>query len=552
MSTSTGSEHRANPWTVLTVLCLGLFMTLLDTTIVNIALPSLAKGLDATLDQAIWVFSAYIIGFATLLVTAGRLGDLFGPRRIYLIGLVVFTLASAVCGLAQDPAQLLAARVVQGIGGALIAPQLLPILTMVFPPSRWGAAFGVTGALSGIAVLAGPTLGGVIVDVLDWRWIFFLNLPIGVTTVFLVSRFVHDYRPGVRGRLGLGPVAVLTSGLFAITFGLVEGERFDWAPWIWVTVAGGILLVGAFAVIQRRSQERDRLVPAGLVGVSDFRLMAAVAGVMGFAMLGAFFPLTIHLQAVLSFSPIRAGLVIAAMPLAAAFVAPAAGQLCDRHGGKYPLVGGVLGFAGGLLWIALSARTHNGAWTLVPGLALAGIGMGLTFAPMYSIAIASVRQNLAGTASGVLNTIQELGSLLASAIVGAVLQSRLATEMTERSQQIAAQLPEQAREPFLSQVRASSSNVQLGTAPPAGTGGTGQAGAHLFQDSFVAAMRGSLLIPVAVLLIGVTAALLVRQTRRALTAQTASAAEKEMISGEQAPVDGVHGDGDISSASRVR
>src|SRR4030088_1164910 len=190
------TESRTNPWAVLLVLCLGFFMVLLDITIVNIAIPSMVDGLHATLDQVLWVLNAYTLTYAVLLITAGRLGDRFGQRTLFAIGLAVFSLASAACGLAQDPNQLIAARVLQATGGALLTPQTLAILTSIFPPERRGAAFGVWGGLAGLPATAGPVHGGILTTYLVWRSIFYVNVPIGIAALVLTFVVIPDLRPG--------------------------------------------------------------------------------------------------------------------------------------------------------------------------------------------------------------------------------------------------------------------------------------------------------------------------------------------------------------------
>src|SRR3989475_5466197 len=218
---------RANPWITLLVLCLGFFRVLLDLTIVNIAIPSIIDGLKAGLDQILWVLNAYTLTYAVLLITAGRLGDRFGQRNIFVIGLALFTVASAACGLAQDPNQLIVARITQGVGGALLTPQTLAILTQIFPAERRGAAFGVWGAVAGVATITGPILGGALVTWVDWRWIFYVNLPVGVVTLMLALLVVPDLRPGRRAGLELVGVLLASGGLFLVTFGLIEGRRYD-------------------------------------------------------------------------------------------------------------------------------------------------------------------------------------------------------------------------------------------------------------------------------------------------------------------------------------
>ena len=216
--------HRpVRPVLVITVFCLGLFMTLLDITIVNIAIPDLVTDLNATLETVLWVGSAYSLTYTVLLITAGRLGDIYGPRRLFLLGLTVFTAASLASGLSQTPGQLIAFRALQGVGAALLAPQGLPIITSILPAAKRGPAFAATGIMSGLGVLLGPTLGGFIVTNFGWRWIFFLNVPIGIVAIALAFAFMPDVRPGVRHRLDLLGVALLTAGLFGVVFGLIEG-----------------------------------------------------------------------------------------------------------------------------------------------------------------------------------------------------------------------------------------------------------------------------------------------------------------------------------------
>src|SRR6267378_2616513 len=225
------SESRSrptNPWLVLVVLTTGFFMIMLDTTIVNVAIPAMSAGLNTTLDQILWVLNSYILVYAVLLITAGRLGDLYGQRTLFALGLAIFTLASALCGFAQDANQLIVARILQGVGGALLTPQTLAILTSLFPPERRGAAFGIWAGVAGLATLAGPTLGGAIVTYIDWRWIFFVNVPIGIAALVLTFVIIPDLRPGRRHGWDFVGTVMATGGLFAIVFGLIEGQRYNW------------------------------------------------------------------------------------------------------------------------------------------------------------------------------------------------------------------------------------------------------------------------------------------------------------------------------------
>src|SRR5438132_1832498 len=222
--------RRSAAWLALSVLALGLFMTLLDLTIVNVAIPSIVDDLRSSLDQILWVLNGYSLVYAVLLITSGRLGDIFGPRNMFAAGIVVFTIASAFSGLAHDPTQLILARGAQGLGAAILAPQGLPIMTTLFPPERRGGVFAIYGALSGLAVLLGPVLGGFIVTHFGWRWIFYVNLPVGLITLVLAFLFVPDLRPGRRHRLDWVGVVLATLGLVGIGVGLISVQRDECGP----------------------------------------------------------------------------------------------------------------------------------------------------------------------------------------------------------------------------------------------------------------------------------------------------------------------------------
>src|SRR5450759_2850193 len=254
------AEKSTNPWLVLVVLVTGFFMILLDTTIVNVAIPAMSAGLNMTLDQVLWVLNAYILVYAVLLITAGRLGDLYGQRNLFAIGLAIFTVASALCGFAQNANELIAARVLQGVGGALLTPQTLAILTTLFPPERRGAAFGIWGGVAGLATLAGPTVGGAIITYISWRWIFFINVPIGIAALIATFVIIPDLRPGRHHGWDIVGVVLTTAGLFAIVFGLIEGQRYNWGEYAYgVTIpeiiVAGVALIVVFVVWERFQAE---------------------------------------------------------------------------------------------------------------------------------------------------------------------------------------------------------------------------------------------------------------------------------------------------------
>ncbi len=356
------TETTRNPWAILLVLSLGFFMILLDMTIVYVATPSILTSLHTSLDQVLWVFNGYLLAFAVLLITAGRVGDIFGPRQLFAAGLVLFTAASALCGLSQTDTQLIAARVLQGVGGAMLAPQTLTIITSIFPAERRGAAFGIWGAVAGISTILGPTLGGLIVTNWEWRWIFYMNVPLGVIALIGTFVLIPDLRPGRRHRLDLVGVALSSLALFAIVYGLIEGQRYDWGTitgWLTIpmVIGFGIVLLAVFLVFEQFQAEP--LLPLRLFTIRNFSIMNWVAAAMAFGMQGIMLPLIIYTQSVLGMSPLLSGLTFAPMSVASMFVAPFAGRLTDRFGGKYFLMGGLTLFGTGMAIVAALATVYS-------------------------------------------------------------------------------------------------------------------------------------------------------------------------------------------------
>ncbi|WP_406835317.1 DHA2 family efflux MFS transporter permease subunit [Streptomyces sp. AHU1] len=422
-------KWRANPWAVLVTLSLGFFMTLLDLTIVNIAIPDMMDGLGASLGQALWVVSGYALTLSALIITAGRLGDLRGPRNLFAVGLAVFTLASLACGLAPTTTALVAARVVQGLGAALLTPQTMTLIVAVFPAERRGTAMGVWGMVAGLATLSGPTLGGFLVSALDWRWIFLVNLPIGIAALVLTFLVVPDIRPGRAHRLDLTGVALATGALFCLAFGLQEGEGHHWGAGIQGLLVAGAALAAGFLLHQRRRQDREPLVPFALFRDRNFTSMTVLVGLVSVAMLGLVLPFNLYLQSVLHLSAVKAGLVLAPSSLVSMTVGPFAGRLADRVGGQYVLLTGLTCYAAGIITIALTAAPGTAWFAFVPATLLTGLGVGCIIAPMSTEAMRYVPRHLAGAASGVNNTVRQTGSVIGAAAVGALLQSRLAAEL---------------------------------------------------------------------------------------------------------------------------
>jgi EmrB/QacA subfamily drug resistance transporter len=411
-------------WAVLITLSMGFFMTLLDLTIVNVAIPDMRRSLHASLAQIGWVLNAYIIVLAVLMITAGRLGDLRGKKNLFITGVALFTVASAACGLAQNAPEIIAARSIQGLGAALLMPQTMAVIIATFPAQRRGTALGVWGGVAGLAAVAGPSIGGMLVTWLDWRWIFFVNVPIGVITIALAFVVLPDIRS--EHRQALDPLGVLlaSASLVAVTFGLVEGETYHWDLGIKAAIGGGIVLLAAFLLVQARRQDRQPLLPFGLFRDRNYALMSAANLIVSVGLLGMALPITLYLQTVLDFSPLKAGLTMVPSAVVSGIVAPFAGRLANR-GGKYVLMSGFALFAAGLAIIVGTAGPATTWYELVPGFVVCGLGIGCTMSPMQTIATRNVPPRLAGAASGVLNTVRQTGSALGSAIVLAMLESQL-------------------------------------------------------------------------------------------------------------------------------
>jgi EmrB/QacA subfamily drug resistance transporter len=526
------TKLRGNPWAVLLVVSLGFFMTLLDLTIVNIAIPNLITKLHASLDDVLWVINAYALVLAVLVITAGRLGDLIGPRIMFMGGVGVFTVASAACGLAPSPGWLIGFRAVQGLGAAMLMPQTLTIITNTFPPDRRGAAFGVWGAVAGVATIAGPTLGGLLVTAFDWRWIFFVNLPFGLVVLLVTPLIIPDFRSGRRHRIDIPGVLLASAALLAICYGLVEGQKYDWG-----TIAGfvsiplviglGVVLLLAFLLVQRLTQDKEPLVPFALFRDRNYAVVNWVSGVLAVGMMGIFIPLTIYLQSVLGFSALKAGLTMAPASLISMFVAPVAGRMTDKIGGKFILMSGLILFGAGMGWIALIAQPDS-SWTVfVAPLIVAGLGMGCIFAPMVTVGMRNIEPRMAGAASGVLNTVRQVGLVIGTAAVGALLQNRLVSAMAAQASARSAALPPQVRGRFVTGIEHSAKNgIQVGAGQSGGSTNLGpglparvaaeiaRIGHDVFTFAYVTAMRQTMILPIILLGVGALSCLAIKQGKR--------------------------------------
>ncbi|MFC6878344.1 MULTISPECIES: DHA2 family efflux MFS transporter permease subunit [Actinomadura] len=520
------TRWRGNPWAILITLSLGFFMTLLDLTIVNIAIPNMIDKLDASLDEVLWVNNSYILVLAVLLITAGRLGDLWGKRNLFIAGVALFTLASLACGISQDPTQLIAARAVQGLGAAMLMPQTMSIIIDTFPAERRGAALGIWGAVAGVSTIAGPTIGGLLVTSLDWRWIFFVNLPIGVLVLALAVPILPANARTVRHRFDVVGVALVSASLFCLTFALTEGQKYEWNVWIWTLIAAALVLFGTFLAHQRTQQSGEPLVPFALFKDRNFTILNLVGAIVSIGMIGMFLPMTIYMQSVLGFSALKAGLVMAPSSAVSMFLAPVAGKLSDRIGGKFILMAGLTLYGVAMAWIVLIVEPGTSWTAFIAPLVVAGLGVGGVFAPMATEATRNVPPRLAGAASGVNNTTRQVGSVLGSAAVGALLQNQLAESLKSEAASRSAALPPGMREKFVEGFSgAAKGGLEVGASQHAGAQklppGTPTAVAHrvqeiagqVFSHGFVHAMKPTMILPVVLMFVGAAACLGVKSYR---------------------------------------
>ncbi|MFE5291788.1 DHA2 family efflux MFS transporter permease subunit [Isoptericola sp. NPDC056618] len=516
--------HGRSAWSVLPPLILGFFMIMVDTTIVNIAIPTLTEQFSASLIEVGWVNSAYLLSYAVLMLLAGRLGDRYGQKSVFIAGLIVFTTFSFLCGFsgnigsAPEIGWLIGFRVVQGVGAAMMTPQTMSMITRVFPPTQRGAAMGLWGATAGVATLVGPLLGGVFVETIGWEWIFYVNIPVGVAALwFSVARLPHLPSHGTT----IDPLGVVLSvlGLAAVVFGLQEGENFDWGHiWgpisVWSLVGLGVLVLAVFVWWQHRQGPRA-LLPLRLFRSRNFSLANVDGMVVTFAMIGIFFPLTIFLQSILGLTPINAALVMMPGSLVSGVVAPFAGRLSDRVPAKWVVAAGFAAIAGAVLWLAAVLDPDLSPFALLWPMALFGVGTGLTFSPLSNLATSGLDARTAGAGAGAFNTNRQVGGVIGSAVVVATLSARLGVTVPAAAQDVAAQLPEQYRQAFVDGISQASGSlgttavgsVQLPDSVPASVAEqVGAAAQQAFFAGFADAAAQTLLLVGVVLVVGVLCA----------------------------------------------
>ncbi|HZT84573.1 MAG TPA: MFS transporter [Gaiellaceae bacterium] len=414
-------------WRVLAVVCVAVFMLLLDITVVNVALPKIEKELRTSFTELQWVVDAYALTLAATMLNAGSLGDLLGRKRIFLVAIALFTIASALCGAATSPVWLIVARGAQGIGGAGMFAVSLAIISQEFHGRERGTAFGIWGATVGMAVAIGPLVGGALTTYVGWRWIFFVNIPIGFAYVAAGIRELHESRDEAHGGFDLPGLTTLTAGLFAVVLGLLRGNDWGWSSGREIGLfAGGSALLVAFAAIELRREEP--MFDFRLFRVPTFTGAQITALALSAGMFSQFLYLALYLQDVLGYSPMGAGIRFLPLSLVSFVVAPIAGRLSARMPVRLLLSAG-LALVGVSLLLMWGISLHSTWLTLLAGFVVGGIGIGLVNAPLASTAVSVVEPRRAGMASGINNTFRQVGIATGIAALGAIFQSKIASSL---------------------------------------------------------------------------------------------------------------------------
>jgi EmrB/QacA subfamily drug resistance transporter len=461
----------ASPWPALWALVVGFFMILVDMTIVSIATPAIQRELGASVDAVVWVTSAYLLAYAVPLLITGRLGDRFGPKRVYLVGLTVFTLASLWCGLTTSIEMLVTARVFQGLGASLMTPQTMAVITRTFPPHKRGSAMSLWGAVAGVATLVGPILGGGLVDGLGWEWIFFINVPVGVIGFVLAMRLVPTLPTSVR-RFDVVGVGLSAVGMFLLVFGIQEGQSHDWAVGIWAMIVAGLVVLAVFVWWQTRAAEP--LMSLRLFRDRNFSLSNLAITTVGFSVTAMGFPITFYSQGVLGFTPTKAALLLIPMAVFSGVLAPSVGRLTDRAHPRWIAGFGMAAWVVSLVWLALVMKPGAAIWTLELPIALLGVGNAFVWGPVATTANRNLPQAQAGAGAGVYNTTRQVGAVLGSAGIAVLMQSRIAANLGGGG---------------------GAEREAINALPPA------------LHEPFATAMSQSLLLPAGVLVIGLVAVL---------------------------------------------
>ena len=404
---------------------------MLDNTVVNVALPSIQRELGADLSELEWIVTGYALTFASLMLVGGKVADAYGRRRIFVIGIVVFTLASLLCGVADSSEMLIGARVLQGAGAALMNPATLSIIAATFPPRERGTAIGIWAGTSALALAIGPLVGGLITEHLDWSWIFFVNVPIGVLGIAASYAFIDESRDETHERLDLPGLATSALGLFALTYGLIEANTYGWSS---SRIVGAFVIAAvsllAFVVLEKR--QRSPMLPLDLFRNGTYTGANLVTLLVALAMFGVFFFVSLYMQNILGYSPVQTGAAFLPMTILIILVAPMAGKASDRIGSRGLMTAGMILLAVQLVLFS-QLGIDSSFWNLLPALLIGGVGMSLTMTPSAAAATRSVPVEKAGVGSAVLNSARQVGGTMGIAVIGAIMAAQIGDERTPQA-----------------------------------------------------------------------------------------------------------------------
>jgi EmrB/QacA subfamily drug resistance transporter len=413
-------EHRK--WWTLVAVAFGLFMIMLDNTVVNVALPSIQSDLKVSVSSLEWVVNAYFLTFAVLMLSGGKLADRYGRRRIFIAGLVVFTLSSLACGLAANGETLIAARAVQGVGAAMMNPATLSIIAATFPPRERGTAMGIWVGVSAVALALGPITGGLLAEHAHWSWIFFINVPIGVLAVVAARVVIRESRDtSHEQRLDLPGLVASAVALFALTYSLIEANNKGWGS-VEILSLFAVAAVAFVVFLALEHRQRLPMLDLSLFRNRTFSGANATMMLVALAMFGVFFFVSLFVQGILGYSPVEAGASFLPMTLCIIFFAPVAGKLSDRVGARWLMSTGMVLVSISLVLFSLLDQGST-FWNLFPALLVGGAGMALAMTPTTAAAMGAVPVDKAGVGSGVLNSMRQVGGSLGVAVMGAILGS---------------------------------------------------------------------------------------------------------------------------------
>ena len=418
MALSIFSEERRKWWTLAAV-SFGLFMIMLDNTVVNVALPSIQKDLGADLSELQWIVTGYALSFAALMLIGGKFADAYGRRLLFVLGIVVFTGASLWCGLADSGNMLIAARVVQGIGAALMNPATLSIIAATFAPKERGMAIGIWAGVSALALAIGPLVGGLLTEHLSWHWIFFVNIPVGVIAIAASFLLITESKDDTHESLDLPGLATSALGLFALTYGLIEANTYGWTSGRIVgSFVVAVVSLAAFVVIERR--RRSPMLDLSLFRSGTYAGANIAMLLVALAMFGVFFFVSLYMQNVLGYSAVQAGAAFLPMTILIILVAPVAGKLSDKYGSRWLMTAGMVLLGVQLLYLS-RLGVDASFWNLLPGFLVGGFGMAITMTPTVAAATRAVPVEKSGVGSAVLNAMRQVGGSVGIALMGAIV-----------------------------------------------------------------------------------------------------------------------------------